>query len=215
MVKIYAFRAFSAEVELDLSVVRKAVEVGADGVVLDLFLSRDGVPVASNREELGGRRLSELEYRSLAGVVELSSLLSYSDIELLLWIRDMRALDVAARAIRERGSLKKHCLIVEDVLQLRAVRNVSREVCVATLVRNPFPNLQLISREGSNAIAAPASVLRPRLARECSTRGLKLYAWLVNDVSLAAKVVKYGVEHLVTSRPTLKRELSQYVQTWT
>ncbi|MCS7099131.1 MAG: glycerophosphodiester phosphodiesterase [Sulfolobales archaeon] len=213
MVRVYAFRAFSAGKELDLSLVKKAVELGADGVVLDVFLSRDGVPVASTREEVGGRRLSELDFKFLTGAVELGTLLSYSDVELLLWIRDAGALDVAARAVREGGSLERHCLVVDDVLQVRVVRSVSREVCVVTMVRNPFPNLQLISREGSSAIAVPASVLRPRLVRESSARRLKVFAWLVNDVSLAARVVRYGVELLVTSRPTLKKELSQYLQT--
>jgi hypothetical protein len=34
----------------------------------------------------------------------------------------------------------------------------------------------------------------------------------VNDVAQAARVVRYGVEVLVTSRPTLKRELAEYLQ---
>lgn len=213
MVRVYAYRAFLQDAELSLEGIRRATELGAEGVVLDLHTTKDGVPVISLKEEFGGRRVSEVDYATAVGlgVVELNSLLKGVGSEVLLQVKDSRALDVAARIIQETGAEERCYLVVEDILQARAIRSISRDVGVITIVRNPFPNLQVLIREGSGAIAVPAPLIKPRLARECVSRGLKLFAWLVNDISLAVRVLRYGVELLVTSKPTLKREIEQFM----
>jgi hypothetical protein len=150
------------------------------------------------------------EPRAGAGLVRLEEVLGGVDAEVLLWVREPQILDLVARAVEGLHAEGRAYIVVDDPLHARVVRNVLKSVRVVVRISNPFPNTALISREGVYGLALPATVIRPRLVKECASRGLQVYAWLVNDVSQAVKVLRYGVQLFITSRPTLKKELEHY-----
>lgn len=210
-VKVYALRRFAAESRVDVEDIIRAPEPGVDGVVLEVCSTEGGVPTVCLTEERTAGGPTTAGPTETARVIELGEVLRRSTTEVLLWVRDPQVLDGAARAVEGSGAIDRASIVVEDLLHARVVRGTSSRVRVILKMGNPFPNVPLLAKEGVSALALPATVLRPRVVRECASKGLDVYAWLVNDVSQAVRTVRYGVKLLVTSRPSLKRELQQYL----
>lgn len=187
-------------------------ELAVDGVLIDFCATRDGIAiVCPPGGAVDTSILSYSELRHGVGVPSFKDVLTSVDLELLAWIRDSRALDTAVRIIEEAGAASRLYVVVDDLLYARVVRNLSKSCRVVLRISNPYPNVSVIAREGVNAIAAFANLIRPRIVRECSSHGLDVFAWLVNDVAQAIKAVRYGVKALTTSRPTLKKELQYFL----
>ncbi len=203
-VRVYVLRKF--ETRSSIADLLKP-EPSVDGLVLEVCSTKDRVPVICPTEESGDL---EGAYAEL-GLPRLEEILESAGASVLLYVRSPQIADSAARAVESASSAERVRLVVEDLLHARVARSASERVRVVLKLSNPYPNVSLLAREGVAGLAMPAPVLRPRVVRECSSRGLEVYAWLVNDVSQALRVLKYGVELLVTSRPDLRRELRQYL----
>ena len=215
MVKVYALRGFLQRALARIEELAEALRVGADGLVVDVYSTRDGVPVVVFDRVVGGIDVASLSYdevRRTLQVPDASTLISSIAADLVLWVRDSSLLDTLPKLVESSEAMRRAYVAVDDVLQARVVRGVSTSVRVVLRVSNTFPNVALIRREGVNAIAVPPALARPRLVRECAGRGLQVIAWPVNDVAQAARVVRYGVQALVTSRPTLRRELEEVLK---
>lgn len=180
-------------------------------MVLEVCSTGDRVPAVCLTEGRTGGGPTAAGPTHKAGVIELGEVLRRLSTEALLWVRDPQVLDGAAEVVEGSSTADRARIVVEDLLHARVVRSASSRVRVVLKMGNPFPNVSLLVREGVNALALPATVLRPRVVRECASKGLDVYAWLVNDVSQAVRTVRYGVRLLVTSRSSLKRELQQYL----
>lgn len=209
-VKVYALRRLAAG-SADIEDALRVLESGVDGVVFEIFPALETAPAAWSAGERTERVATTTVPAQGTGSVELEGVLRGLSIEVLLWVRDPQVLDSVARVIERSGLVERAGIVVDDLLHARVVRGASSRVRVVLKMGNPFPNVPLLAKEGVSALALPATVLRPRVVRECASRGLDAYAWLVNDVSQAVRVVRYGVRLLVTSRPGLKRELQQYL----
>ena len=210
MARVYALRGFLQSASARVEELAEALRVGADGLVVDVYSTKDGVPVVVFDRVVGGVDVASLSYdevRRALQVPDAGTLISSISADLVLWVRDSSLLDTLPKLVESSGATRRAYVAVDDVLQARAVRSASTSVRVVLRASNPFPNVALIRREGVNAIAVPPALARPRLVRECASRGLSVFVWPVNDVAQAARVVRYGVQALVTSRPTLRREL--------
>ncbi len=203
-VRVYLLRRF--EPALGTADLLK-LEPGADGLVLEVCSTRDRVPVVCPTGEPGDLSGTRVEL----GLPELSEVLGGTGASLLLYVRSPQVADSAARAVETSGATSRTRLVFDDLLHARVARSASERVGAVLRLGNPYPNVPLLTREGLVGLAMPAPALRPRVVRECASRGLEVYAWLVNDVSQALRVLRYGVELLVTSREGLRRELRQYL----
>ncbi|MEM2207242.1 MAG: hypothetical protein QXG17_00915 [Sulfolobales archaeon] len=210
-VKVYALRRLTSLTEVGGEELFGYLEPGVDGVVLEVCSTKDRVPVVCPAGGLSEISQTEVELAQRARVLKVEDVLRSSRVELLFWVRDPQVLDTVAKTIEDAGAIGKAYVLVEDLLYVRVVRSKSSKVRTILKLANPFPNVSLLAREGVNVLALPASVLRPRVVRECSSKGVDVVAWLVNDVSQAIKAVRYGVKLLVTSRSNLKKELQQYL----
>lgn len=210
-VKVYALRRLTSLTEVGGEELFGYLEPGVDGVVLEVCSTKDRVPVVCPAGGLSEISQTEVELAQRARVLKVEDVLRSSRVELLFWVRDPQVLDTVAKTIEDAEAIGKAYVLVEDLLNVRVVRSKSSKVRTILKLANPFPNVSLLAREGVNVLALPASVLRPRVVRECSSKGVDVVAWLVNDVSQAIKAVRYGVKLLVTSRSNLKKELQQYL----
>ncbi|MEM2006180.1 MAG: hypothetical protein QW154_00865 [Sulfolobales archaeon] len=210
-VKVYALRRLTSLTEVGGEELFGYLEPGVDGVVLEVCSTKDRVPVVCPAGGLSEISQTEVELAQRARVLKVEDVLRSSRVELLFWVRDPQVLDTVAKTIEDAEAIGKAYVLVEDLLYVRVVRSKSSKVRTILKLANPFPNVSLLAREGVNVLALPASVLRPRVVRECSSKGVDVVAWLVNDVSQAIKAVRYGVKILVTSRSNLKKELQQYL----
>lgn len=210
-VKVYALRRLTSLTEVGGEELFGYLEPGVDGVVLEVCSTKDRVPVVCPAGGLSEISQTEVELAQRARVLKVEDVLRSSRVELLFWVRDPQVLDTVAKTIEDAEAIGKAYVLVEDLLYVRVVRSKSSKVRTILKLANPFPNVSLLAREGVNVLALPASVLRPRVVRECSSKGVDVVAWLVNDVSQAIKAVRYGVKLLVTSRSNLKKELQQYL----
>ncbi|MEM4592021.1 MAG: glycerophosphodiester phosphodiesterase [Sulfolobales archaeon] len=177
-------------------------------------MTKDGVAVLHLGDEHEVRRISEADYASLLSAGAVLSLAEFSSetlLELLLKVTDPRVVDRIPKVVEEVGITERCYILVDDILWARSVATISDSARTALLVRNPFPNAQLIARERVSAVALPASLIRPRLVEEFKRLGIRVFTWLVNDVSQAMRVVRHGVDSLITSRRTLKKELQHYL----
>ncbi len=209
---MYVFRGFTTESTVTLDSLAKSLEFGVEGIVLDICSTRDRVPVVCPDVTSPGMPVPTTSEHELGGgLISLERVLSSIATEVLLWVREPQILDVVAKTVRGLHAEERAYIVVDDLLQARVVRNTLGSVKTVVRISNPFPNVAVISREGVYGIALPATVIRPRLVKECVSRGIQVYAWLVNDVSQALRVLRYGVQLFVTSRPTLKKELENYV----
>ncbi|MEM3983257.1 MAG: hypothetical protein QXZ22_05295 [Sulfolobales archaeon] len=210
-VKVYAFRKVSPLQEAGSKDVFSYIEPGVDGIVLEVCSTKDSVPIVCPTGELSETSQASAELTQIAEAIRIENVLKSSQIELLFWVRDPQVLDTVAQAIENAGAVDRAYLVLEDLLHVRVIRSKSSKVKAILKLANPFPNVSLLAKEGVNALALPASVLRPRVVRECSSKGVAVVAWLVNDVSQAVRAVRYGVKLIVTSRSNLKKELLQYL----
>lgn len=215
MVKVYAFRGFLQAASASVKDLVEALKVGVDGLVVDVYVAKDRVPVVVFERVIRGVDVASLSYeevRRALQVPDVGTLISSTTADLVLWVRDTSLLDILPELIEDAGAVGRVYLAVDDVLQARAIRGASKSVKVVLRVLNPFPNVVLLKREGVDAVAVPPALARPRLIRECTSRGIPVIVWLVNDVAQAAKAVRYGAQVLVTSRPTLRRELDEFLK---
>jgi len=215
VVRVYALRGFLHSTPHSVEELVGVLREGVDGLVVDVYASKDGVPVVTFDRVIGGVDVASVSYeevRRVLRVPDAATLISSTAADLVLWVRDNSLLDTLPRLVERAGAVGRVYVAVDDLLQARAVRGVSASVKLVLRISNPYPNITVIRREGVDAVALPPALVRPRLIRECTSRGVKVVAWPVNDVAQAARVVRYGVEVLVTSRPTLKRELAEYLQ---
>lgn len=211
-VRVYVFKGFTTEPTAIMGSLVKSLEFGADGVVLNICSTRDKIPVVCpDTPDLRTPAPTILESELGGGLIGLEKVLSGIATEVLLWVREPQILDLVAKTVGELHAEGRTYMVVDDLLQARVVRNTHKSVRTVVRISNPFPNVAIISREGVYGIALPATVIRPRLVKECASRGIQVYAWLVNDVSQAVRVLRYGVQLFITSRPTLKKELERYV----
>ena len=216
MVKVYAFRGFLQGSSATAEELVEVLRVGVDGLVVDVYALRDGTPVVVFDRYIEGVDVASLSYDEIRRALlapDVGTLISLtSAADLVLWARDTSLLDTLPRLIESTGAVDRVYVAVDDILQARVVRGVSRAIKLILRISNPFPNVALMKREGVDALAIPPALAKPRLTRECASRGVSVVVWLVNDVAQATRAVRYGAQVLVTSRPTLRKELEEFLK---
>lgn len=227
---IWAHRGASARApENTLAAFDLAREDGADGIELDVHLSRDGIPVVIHDETLerttNGRgavsslRASELRrldagrWFAPAFAGERIPLLS----EVLAWAGEDMPLNVELKTLRAGEATLR---LLKDYPRRRVLVSSFNHRLLAAL-REAEPRLPLgflcdarLWRLGlRRALAAGAFSFHPRadlvsvaLARRVKEAGLALYPWTVDDAGRAARLLRLGATGLFTNRPGELRE---------
>ena len=222
---IWAHRGASRTVpENTLEAFRAAEADGADGIELDVHLSRDGVPVVIHDDTLdrttdghgpvAGMRWSDLR-RLDAGrwfSVDFAGEPLPSLEEVLTWAAGRLRLNLeikdrnAGRAVLELLSDFPRARVLLSSFDHRLLEGLRREapdLPLAFLVDSPFWRRAL-----SRAETCGAEALNPRhdrvsraLITACHQKGLSIYPWTVDEAGTLARLRRLGVDGVFTNDP--------------
>jgi glycerophosphoryl diester phosphodiesterase len=211
--------------ENTLAALERAIAAGADYSEIDVQRTRDGVLVLVHDVDFmrvagDGRRVAEVDYADIAGLVQLpddgspaserrvATLNQVLDrargriglvIELKYYGHDPELAPAVVALVRARGDedITLMSLSLEAVLQLAALApevpvGYVSAAAVGDLTRLPVQFL---------AVARPR--VTSRLLRTAGERGIEVHAWTVNQATAMAELVDRGVDGLITDDPEL------------
>ncbi len=224
---LWAHRGASAWAPENTMAAFAAAEVaGADGIELDIHLSRDGVPVVIHdatvdRTTDGEGQVRRLTFSALkrldAGawfspsfvhepVPALVEVLEWAGgrVRLNLEIKDELCGQVILDLLRQFPSVRALISSFDHRL-LERIRRESSEVPLGFLVDSVFWRRGL-----KRAVACRAESFHPRqdlvsraMISACHRHGLKVYPWTVDDPLRLEKLVRLGVNGVFTNDPQI------------
>lgn len=216
MVKVYGHRgAPAAFPENTLAGFRHALELGVEGIELDVHLSRDGVPVVIHDETVdrttnGAGAVADFtveELRALdAGNGEYVPTLA----EVLDLVGDRLHVDIEVKAnvageavLKEVSGRDLRWLISSfDWDVLRFVRNVDKEADLWVLsVAASDEALEVVEEIGAGALALWDKAIDEDIVQMLDDRGVPFWPWTVNDVDRARQLVRWGAIGICTDDP--------------
>jgi glycerophosphoryl diester phosphodiesterase len=222
---VFAHRGGSALApENTMAAFDNGLALGADGIELDVRLSRDGVVVVHHdrtldrttalRGPVAARTAGEL---SRAGVPTLAQVLAtYRDarviIELKLNHRELAA--PVVEAIRRADAFDRACVGSFGYRVLRAVRELApamatsaareevrwalyRSWCRWPVKHVGYRGYQVPERAGYTR------VISERFVQDAHNAGLGVQVWTVDTVGDAARLIDWGADALITDRPDI------------
>ena len=221
-VRIYAHRGASAELpENTMAAFRRAIELGADALELDIHATRDGVLVVSHdpdgRRPAGvAARLAEVTFGEalrwdVGGGERLPRfedvVNEFANVPLNV---DLKGDDAPATValLRRLGAEERVCLASFQVSTMRRVRALgyrgptalSRAEVIAALAlpaafrRGPF-------RCRAQRAQLPLSLGRPWIVARMKALGLAVDFWTVDDPEVARRLVALGADGIMTNDP--------------
>jgi glycerophosphoryl diester phosphodiesterase len=200
------------------------LRLGADGLELDVHLSRDGCVVVHHdrtldrttalRGPIARRTADELKQAGVPALAEV--LVRYPTARIIIELKVNRA-ELAAAAVdvaRRAGALGRVCFGSFGYRGLRAVRALApatatsasrqevRWALYRSRVRWPVSRVSYAAflvpeRSGVTRIVSPWFI-------ECAHRsGLAVYVWTVDSLADARRLLAWGVDALITDRPDI------------
>jgi glycerophosphoryl diester phosphodiesterase len=225
LVQVTAHRGHSrAAPENTLRAVHKAIESGADYAEIDVQRTADGVAVLLHDSDLKrvagvSRRLEEMSYDelrkldvgswfgpafaserapTLKEVIKLSRGRIKLNIELKFFGPDRRLAQEVARLVREQD-FELDCLVTSlNYDALLEVKRHNPRLRTGLIVAHALGD---VSRLETEVLSVRADFLSDELLRSAHRRGMEIHVWTVNDASQMVRLMKRGVDNLLTSDP--------------
>ena len=205
--------------ENTLASIKKAIDLGADGVEIDVFKCLTGEIVVFHDKSLDKltNGIGLIEEKTLEELKELRVLDSQEQIPTLLEVIESIGEDVflnielKGRNTAE-GSLdlvKKHITKSDNILfssfnwdELKDLRKLDSEIKIALITRED-PLLAINPALSLNAIAINPSYksLNKNNTSEIYKAGLKIYTWTVNDTVQISEMINLEVHGIITDFP--------------
>ena len=205
--------------ENTLASIKKAIDLGADGVEIDVFKCLTGEIVVFHDKSLDKltNGIGLIEEKTLEELKKLRVLDSQEQIPTLLEV--IKSIDedvflnieLKGRNTAE-GSLdlvKKHITKSDNILfssfnwdELKDLRKLDSEIKIALITRED-PLLAINPALSLNAIAINPSYksLNKNNTSEIYKAGLKIYTWTVNDTVQISEMINLGVHGIITDFP--------------
>ncbi|NPA96120.1 MAG: glycerophosphodiester phosphodiesterase [Crenarchaeota archaeon] len=220
-----AHRGASAyEPENTLRSFKRAIEMGADAIEFDVRITKDGSAVVIHDEDLKRVASADAKVRELT-VSELKRYLVYGTepiptleevldeiggkLPLFIEIKDIEVTSKVVSELKKRGLINEAIVISFHEEALRIARSEDSSILTGLISARRNIGIRDIVKHRVNAFLPRHDVVTPRLVRECHAHGLRVYAWTVNDPSIAMKMISYGVNGIATDKPDLKRSVSK------
>ena len=222
MIPIIAHRTCPRDApENSLAGIRKAAELGADGVEIDVRRSLDGVAVLLH--DRSPRRTTGLpgpvrlypsfllrRVRLRGGSERVPTLAEALDalpegLFMAVEIKDAGAAPSALHLIRERRLEDRTLMWSYREQAVRYFAKQAPEIEAALLRDDTDPEglrrfLQDATAFGAKAISAHWEAINHQFVAEAHDRGLKVYSW-IRDAEMVAKKVSAGLDGIVTDYP--------------
>lgn len=208
---------------------RKAIELGADMIELDVHLSSDGELVVIHDDTLdrttdgsgpvSSRTLSELRELDAGGGEQVPTLREVIDFVggrcgVDIELKGVGTAGPTATLLRrsvDEGQMGPGSIIVTSFnpLELMDLSSLFPEVRRGILVDGvPEGIVEVGKLLTVRTIGPDHRYITKDLVRECVQAGFDVHAWTVNDLKEARALIGWGVCAIITDRPELKWELS-------
>ena len=220
---VFAHRGGSALApENTIAAFDNGLALGADGLELDVHLSRDGAVVVHHdrvldrtttlRGPIADRDAAELRRADVPSLAEV--LARYRDRRIIVELKVNHAELAAATldVIRRADAVERVCLGLFGRRVLRAARAI--EPAIATSGAREEVRLALyrswvrwpVSRVGYGGYQIPelagrTRVVSPRFVEYAHDAGLGVQVWTVDTEEAARRLLDWGVDALITDRP--------------
>ena len=220
---VFAHRGGSALApENTIAAFDNGLALGADGLELDVHLSRDGVVVVHHDRTLNrtttlagpvaARSADELARVNVPALADV--LARYPDVRIIVEMKENRAELAAAtiEVIRRAGAVERVCLGSFGRRVLRAARAI--EPSIATSAAREEVRWWLyrswcrwpVARVGYSGFQVPETsgrtrVISPRFVDYAHRAGLGVQVWTVDEEEDARRLLGWGVDALITDRP--------------
>ena len=195
---------------------------GADGLELDVHLSRDGVVVVHHdrtldrtttlRGPIAERTAEELQRASVPALADV--LARYRDPRIIIEMKVNHPALAAATidVVRRAGSIDRVCLGSFGLRVLRAARVLEpaiatsgareevrwalyRSWCRWPVARVAYGGYQVPERSGRTRVVSR------RFVEDAHRAGLGVQVWVVDEEADARRLIGWGVDALITDRP--------------
>ncbi len=226
---VIAHRGASAEApEHTIAAFELAMEQGADGLALEVHLSADQHPVVfgdftverttDGTGVLAGLRVRDLKRldaggwrgRHFAGqrVQTLEEVLERFRERTRFWLQltggpgVYPGLEERVVSMLEIYDVIDHVLVQSfDRAALEAVRSLQPDLRVGLLLAQGPLDRSALAAGGPHAICPATGACSEGLVAEVRAAGRECYVWTVHEPALADRLVKWGVNGIVTDRP--------------
>jgi len=222
--------------ENTLAAFRRAVEIGADMIELDVQLTRDGAVVVLHDDTLerttdgtgplAAQDAAALERLDAGGwfapgfrgerIPTLAAVLETCAIRINVELKAPGTETLAARAlavVQDAGALDRVVFSSFQPTLLEAVRARSEAARLGVLWNwGPFPDaLRLAARVGARAVHIRKDLVSPEVGTLAAQSHVALCAWTVNDTGEGAELLRTGVTGLFTDYPERFLQLTRAV----
>ncbi len=206
--------------ENTLAGVRKAIELGAEAIEIDVQASADGVPVlmhdltvdrtTNGTGEVAALSLAELRALDAGGepVPTLAEVLDFTKgkVLLIMEIKQPGTEEYIARVIYEKQALDDVMAWSFYPAALEGMRAAEPQIPCALLVAGEsMPKWDtmrsLALRLGAQGVSVFAPAIDERIAEDCRRRGLALYTWTPDSEAEIARLVWLGVDGVCSNYP--------------
>lgn len=191
--KLIAHRGASAEApENTLAAFRRALEIGVDGIELDVYVSRDGVPVVVHDPELPG--LGKVEELSLADIRKFDAggwfdrrfagekIPTLDEVLKLPLGKTFLMIELKGKPLKQ--SVAPH---------YTASFHLKADIAIASRYEELtyFPGI----------VALGADLISQDLVATIHNKGQKLFVWTVDSKKIAHRLRALGVDAIITNDP--------------
>jgi len=213
--------ASAARPENTVEAFRHAVELGADGVELDVRRTRDGQAAIHHDETLAdGRALRDLDAADLPDHVPLlrAALEACEPLEVNVEIKnvpidgdfdpDQTMAALVVETVRQMGVIDRILVSSFGFACIERVRELEPTLRTAFLIggdRDPVPLLDRAAGGGHPGVHPHVAMVDERFMDAARERGLFVNVWTVDDPAEIRRLADLGVDGIVTNVPDVAR----------
>lgn len=209
--------------ENTLASIKKALELGADGVEIDVFRCSSGEIVLFHDQQLDAltngsglienKSLAELKRLKVLGTNEKIPTLdeifkiidknTFLNIELKGSNTAKMSLEIVKKQIEKNKILHENILFSSfDWKELEKLRKFDEKIKIALITENnPLLAIEPALKLKAVAINPSFKKLNKKIVEKIFASGLKVYTWTVNKKNEIDKIKKLGVSGIITDYP--------------
>jgi glycerophosphoryl diester phosphodiesterase len=210
--------------ENTLTAFKKALESNSDAIEFDIRRTRDGVPVVIHDEDLKrvaniDKRIAEMTLEDLKKIKvfgaetipTLEEVLQElgSRIIMFIEIKDEGLEDSVVTLLKQYNVVDQSLVISFNYTILTKVKNLYSGIEIGLLSNTPNVPINAAVKSKAMAILPRYTTITPQIIKEAHSKKLKVYAWTINDVAQALKIINYGVDCITTDNLVLKSVITK------
>ncbi|MGD2135963.1 MAG: glycerophosphodiester phosphodiesterase [Gemmatimonadales bacterium] len=219
MTLVIAHRGASAdEVENSIAAFRLALDQGADGIELDVYVTLDGVPVVHHDPEIGSLPIWRMTADAVTGstlangeaVPTLAQALAAigPESEVFVEVKELpSANDAHLFAALDTAPSPERCRVHSfDHRIVHRLKDQRPELACGILSASyPVHPLRPLQDATAGVLWQQESLIDEGLIRMAHDSGYRVYAWTVDHPDRIRTLVSLGVDAVCTNRPAVAR----------